>query len=271
MLETANSAITLAKEWRKGGDLPYRLMAAVASVLVLVSFYRQERPSDLASEFFTWLGMEAVARWFGPESPPFITDSSSTLQQGLLFALPLLLIWMIVAPVGHEFHQEVPTGSFSKRLMSGRAPATFWLLLLGLLQQGFDSASLQDVLKSTGGVFLGVFTISAAFAALFLIVHWLHPNAPYRPKPHLSFSLPWKLSVATLAAGLAVSLVPIGIPIFIIIWLSAWESQRLKDERRERVRREVERLQANRDTQQPSPEPTTPCGCLTTDQAPTAE
>lgn len=244
LLETTNSAITLVKEWRKGGDLPYRLMGVPISLLAILSLARQERPSDLVSEYLIYAGAESLGQWFGPEAPPIIAHSAPAAQQALVGVLIVLLLWMVVAPTSREMQEKAPAGSYSFRMLASRAPVTFWLILLLAAQQGAGPAFLQCVRRVVGGFVVGAPAFTFAVAMVILIVRLLRPSSHVGSHPRPSYALPKCLATATLLTASTILFAPFGIPLLVTMWMFEWESQNFKDARREWIREELENTPA---------------------------
>lgn len=241
----ANSAITLAKEWRKGGDLPYRMMAAPASLLALLSLHRQERPSDLMSEFLVHAGAESLGRWFGPEAPPIIANGSAFLEKALLVFLCLVLLRMLVEPAIREFRESAEPGGYSMWTLTGRAPATFWFVVLAAVQQGPTTLIMQNAQEISGALPLGILGTYLILIVVVLIVRRrLFPSPSTEHWTNRSIDLFKCLGSATLLTFAALVLVPVGFLVLALSWASDPESQHLKDARRERIRQQIENIPA---------------------------
>jgi hypothetical protein len=244
-LETANSAITLAKEWRKGGDLPYRLMAVPISLLAILSLARQERPSDLVSEYLIHAGAESLGQWFGPEAPPIIASGSAFIEKALLAFLCLVLLRMLVEPAIREFRKSAGPGEYSRWTLSARAPATFWFAVLAAVQQGPTTMIMQNAQEISAALPLGLLGIYLVLIIAVLVVR--RKSFPSPAKEHWtsrSIDLFKCLSSATLLTFAAIVLVPVGFLLLALSWTSDPESQHLKDARRERIREEIENTPA---------------------------
>ena len=241
MLASANSAITLAKEWRKGGDLPYRLMAVPASILAILSLARQERPSDLVSEFLIRAGAESLGRWIGPEAPPFTANGSVVTEMTLLGLLGLALLRMLVGPVIREFQESAGPFGYSRWTLIGTAPATFWFFVLLAVQQGPTTMIMQNACTVAGVLTVGLLGTYTILIVVVLVVRGqLFPSSSKEHWTSRSNQLFLCLIAATASTFFAVVLVPIGFLLLLIWRLSDWEPDSLKQARAERIRQEFE-------------------------------
>lgn len=225
------------EQWKKQGATVYLVVTTVAGWVVVVSTMSGQRPSAMFASAAGYVGLAPVQRWLTVDAPDAITASSAPLRDALLGTV--VLVAVVIAVRALVLGRRRPDGIAIEAsiVMSSRAVATPWLLVLFAAQQEpfrFSSVELGNDLARAGTV---VLIVLAAWLALWALVRriGLHPVSDLFAV--LAGGV-WRVLTALLVlpGGMLWSLLA---PVLAVVgWVFQPEPDRLRDARRERAERQ---------------------------------
>ncbi|MFT4051917.1 MAG: hypothetical protein QM677_06660 [Microbacterium sp.] len=225
------------EQWKKQGATVYLVVTTVAGWVVIVSMVTERRPSETVATVAGSIGLAPVQRWLTVDAPAAITASSAPFRDALLWTVVLVAVVIagrvLFLGCRHRDGIKIEAGV----VMSSRAAATPWLLVLLAAQQGpfrVSSVGLVHVLVRAGTVVLIGF---ASWLVLWALLRWLGLHLVGDLLAALARAI-WRVvsALLVLPLGMLWSLVA---PLLAVGgWLFQPEPDRLRDARREHAAHE---------------------------------
>ena len=225
------------ERWKKQGATVYLVVTTVAGWAVVASTMTGQRPSAMFASAAGFIGLAPVQRWLTVDAPEAITASSAPVRDALLGTVVLVAVIIAVRALVLGRHRPDGIEIEASIVMSSRAVAAPWLLVLLAAQQEpfrFSAVDVGSALARAGTVAL---LVLASWLVLWVLVRRIGLQLVSDLFAALARGV-WRVVTALLVlpGGMLWSLLA---PVLAVVgWVFQPEPDRLRDARRKRAERE---------------------------------